>query len=102
MKDNLATMIGQAKAAGAKVLLVGIRVPPNYGREYAERFAATFATLAREHKVPLVPFLLEGFAESLDLFQADRIHPTVQAQPKILDNVWPALRPLIAAGRAPR
>jgi acyl-CoA thioesterase I len=101
MRDNLATMIRQGQAAGAKVLLVGLRVPPNYGREYAERFADTFATLAREFKVPLVPFLLDGFAESLDLFQADRIHPTAEAQPRMLDNVWPVLRPLLS-GRPKR
>ena len=95
LRDNLAAMIRQGQAAGAKVLLVGIRVPPNYGREYAERFAGTYATLAREHKVPLVPFLLEGFGESLELFQADRIHPTSEAQPRILENVWPVLRPLL-------
>ncbi len=97
MRDNLATMIRQGQAAGAKVLLVGLRVPPNYGREYTERFADTFAMLAREFKVPLVPFLLEGFAESLDLFQADRIHPSAEAQPLMLDNVWPVLRPLLGA-----
>jgi acyl-CoA thioesterase-1 len=95
MRDNLQAMIRQGQAAGAKVLLVGLRVPPNYGREYAERFADTFAALARELKVPLVPFLLDGFAESLDLFQADRIHPSVEAQPRILENVWPVLRPLL-------
>jgi len=95
MRDNLQAMIRQGQAAGAKVLLVGLRVPPNYGREYAERFADTFSTLARELKVPLVPFLLDGFAESLDLFQADRIHPSVEAQPRILENVWPVLRPLL-------
>jgi acyl-CoA thioesterase-1 len=95
MRDNLATMIRQGQAAGAKVLLVGLRVPPNYGREYAERFADTFAVLARELKVPLVPFLLDGFAESLDLFQSDRIHPNAVAQPRMLDNVWPVLRPLL-------
>ena len=95
MRDNLQTMIRQGQAAGAKVLLVGLRVPPNYGRDYAERFAGTFAALARELKVPLVPFLLEGFAESFELFQADRIHPTAEAQPRILDNVWPVLVPLL-------
>ena len=95
MRDNLQAMIRQGQAAGAKVLLVGLRVPPNYGREYAERFADTFSTMARELKVPLVPFLLDGFAESLDLFQADRIHPSVEAQPRILENVWPVLRPLL-------
>jgi acyl-CoA thioesterase-1 len=96
MRDNLRTMIRQGQAAGAKVLLVGLRVPPNYGRDYAERFAGTFASLARELKVPLVPFLLDGFAESLELFQADRIHPTAEAQPRMLENVWPVLRPLLA------
>jgi acyl-CoA thioesterase-1 len=95
MRDNLQAMIRQGQAAGARVLLVGLRVPPNYGREYAERFAGTFAALARELKVPLVPFLLEGFAESFELFQADRIHPTAEAQPRILDNVWPFLVPLL-------
>jgi len=96
MKDNLAALIRQSRATGAQVLLIGIRVPPNYGREYTERFASTYAALAREFKVPLVPFLLEGFAESLDLFQSDRVHPTAQAQPRILDTVWPTLRPLLA------
>ena len=97
MRDNLAAMIREAQAAGVQVLLVGIRVPPNYGRDYSERFAATYAALAREFKVRLVPFLLEGFAESLELFQADRIHPTAEAQPRILDNVWPVLRPMLGA-----
>lgn len=95
MRDNLAAMIREARAAGVQVLLVGIRVPPNYGREYAERFAGTYAELAREFKVRLVPFLLDGFAESLELFQADRIHPTAEAQPRILDNVWPVLSPML-------
>jgi acyl-CoA thioesterase-1 len=97
MRDNLAAMIRESQAAGAQVLLVGIRVPPNYGREYAERFAGTFAALAREFRVRLVPFLLDGFAESLELFQADRIHPTAEAQPRMLDNVWPVLRPMLGA-----
>lgn len=95
LRDNLAAMIRQAKAAGAKVLLVGIRVPPNYGRDYSERFFATFGALAREHRVALAPFLLEGFADSLELFQPDRIHPSVEAQPRMLENVWPALLPLL-------
>ena len=96
MKDNLSAMIRQAQAAGSKVLLVGIRVPPNYGRDYTERFFNAFAALARENKVPLVPFLLEGFADTLELFQADRIHPTAEAQARMLENVWPTLRPLLA------
>ena len=95
MSDNLAAMIQQSRAAGAKVLLVGVQVPPNYGRDYAERFAAAYAALARQYKAVLVPFLMEGFAERLEFFQPDRIHPTVEAQPRMLDNVWPALQPLI-------
>jgi acyl-CoA thioesterase-1 len=101
MKDNLAAMIRQSQAAGAKVVLVGIRVPPNYGRDYSERFFGTFGTLAREHKVALVPFLLEGFGDSLESFQADRIHPSAEAQARILDTVWPVLRPLVG-GRTKR
>jgi acyl-CoA thioesterase I len=96
MQDNLDAMIRASRGAGAQVLLIGIRVPPNYGRQYAERFHAIFETLARQHKVALAPFLLDGFAESTEMFQADRIHPTEQAQPRMLDNVWPALQPLLA------
>jgi acyl-CoA thioesterase-1 len=95
MQDNIAAMIGTARAAGAAVLLVGMRIPPNYGRDYSERFHSSFESLARKHKVALVPFLLDGFADSLDCFQADRIHPTAAAQPRMLENVWPALRPLL-------
>ena len=96
MKDNLSAMIRASQQANAKVLLVGIRIPPNYGRDYTDRFFSAYGALAREHKVALVPWLLQGFGESLDLFQADRIHPTAAAQPKMLDTVWPALQPLLA------
>jgi acyl-CoA thioesterase-1 len=99
LRDNLAAMIDASRAAGARVLLVGIRVPPNYGRDYAERFASTFEALARERKVALAPFLLDGFAERLDYFQADRIHPNEKAQPLMLDNVWPHLKPLLEVPR---
>lgn len=99
LRDNLAAMIDASRAAGARVLLVGIRVPPNYGRDYAERFASTFEALARERKVALAPFLLDGFAEKLDYFQADRIHPNEKAQPLMLDNVWPHLKPLLEVPR---
>jgi acyl-CoA thioesterase-1 len=101
MQDNIAAMIGTARAAGAAVLLVGIRIPPNYGRDYSERFHASFESLARKHKVALVPFLLDGFADSFDYFQADRIHPTAAAQPRMLENVWPALRPLLTRPARP-
>ena len=87
-----------SRAAGAAVLLVGMQVPPNYGRAYAEEFAGLFAKVARQEKVALVPFLLAGVADGPDpyaLFQPDRIHPNEQAQPRMLDNVWPALRTLL-------
>jgi acyl-CoA thioesterase-1 len=95
MRDNLAALIKTSQAAGAAVLLVGVRVPPNYGRDYSEKFFQSFSDLARELKVPLVPFLLDGFGESLEWFQADRIHPNEKAQARMLDNVWPHLRPLL-------
>lgn len=97
LRDNLTAMIKVVQAAGAAVLLVGVRVPPNYGRDYSEKFFAVFAEVARERNVPLVPFLLAGFAESLDAFQADRIHPGEKAQARMLENVWPQLRPLLTA-----
>jgi len=100
MRDNLTAMAKASQAAGAAVLLVGVRVPPNYGREYAERFFDTFATVARELDLALAPFLLDGFAESLRYFQADRIHPGEDAQRLIVDNVWPHLKPLLRAGAA--
>lgn len=97
MRANLRAMIDASRAAGARVLLVGMRIPPNYGRDYAERFFAAFGELARETKVALAPFLLDGMADDLSLFQADRIHPNEQAQPRLLDNVWPHLQPLLTA-----
>jgi acyl-CoA thioesterase-1 len=99
MRDNLAAMISASRDAGARVLLVGMRIPPNYGRAYAERFSAVFADLAREKKTPLVPFLLDGFAEDLQYFQADRIHPAEQAQALMLDTVWRRLAPLLHAAQ---
>lgn len=96
---NLDHMTRLAQAAGARVLLVGIQVPPNYGRAYTESFAAVFPKVAQAHKAALVPFLLKGVADGPQagsLFQSDRIHPNEQAQPLMLDNVWPALRGLLA------
>jgi acyl-CoA thioesterase-1 len=95
MTKNLAAMIRMSQKAGAKVLLVGMRVPPNYGPEYTQDFAAAFAAAARARKTALAPFLLEGVAEDLRLFQPDRIHPTESAQPLLLQNVWKELRPLL-------
>lgn len=93
---NLDAMVQAAKQAHAKVLLVGMQIPPNYGRDYAQRFAAIFAKVAKEKKTALAPFLLEGLALDTEYFQADRIHPTVAAQKIMLDNVWPYLKPLLA------
>jgi acyl-CoA thioesterase I len=95
---NLLAMTRAAKAAGARVLIAGMQVPPNYGRRYGEDFAALFARVAKDEGAALVPFLLAGVADGPDaerLFQSDRIHPTAQAHPVILDNVWPVLRPLL-------
>ena len=95
MKKNLAAMIGMSRRAGAQVLLVGMRVPPNYGPEYTRDFEAAFAALARARKLAVAPFLLEGMAEDLRFFQPDRIHPTESAQPLLLENVWKALKLLL-------
>jgi acyl-CoA thioesterase I len=100
MRKNLRAMVDACRASGARVLLVGMRIPPNYGRDYAERFFGVFAEIARETKVGYAPFILDGLAEDLSMFQADRIHPTEQAQGRMLDNIWPHLQPLIAARRS--
>lgn len=92
---NLREMIAQAKQAKASVLLVGMQVPPNYGVDYTKRFAAIFPRLAQENKLPLVPFLFSGLLDKPELFQSDRIHPTAEAQPILLDTVWPHLKPLL-------
>ncbi len=100
MRDNLAKMIELSRAAGAKVLLLGIRIPPNYGRDYTEQFRLTYPDLGRELKVPVVPFLLDGIALTPGLMQADGIHPDEQGQPLLLANVWPALLPLLKSAQA--
>ena len=94
-EDNLAAMTQASQKAGARVLLVGMQVPPNYGSDYTRKFAAVFADVSKRYKTGLVPFLLEGVADAPDaraLFQADGIHPRAEAHPRILDNVWPALK----------
>jgi acyl-CoA thioesterase-1 len=98
LRDNLTAMIATARRAGARTLLVGMRIPPNYGAQYTLRFEAVFVEVARAQRVPLVPFLLDGFADRRELFQADGIHPGEQAQTLILDTVWRALRPMLRAG----
>ncbi len=95
---NLTAMARAARAAGAQVLIVGMAVPPNYGRQYGEDFTRLFATVARAQKAALVPFLLAGVADVPNadaLFQPDRIHPKAAAHPRMLDNVWPVLKPLL-------
>jgi acyl-CoA thioesterase-1 len=88
---NLREMVRAAKAAGARPLLLGMRMPPNYGRAYGEQFEAVYRRIAESEKVPLVPFFLEAFGEKVEYFQPDRIHPAQNAQPLMLDAVWPAL-----------
>lgn len=102
MKKNLAAMIGQAKKSGARVLLVGVRMPPNYGEDYTRAFETAFSELAREHRAAFVPELTAGIGAQLEYFQADRIHPNEAAQPLLLDNVWKALQPLLKPARAAR
>ena len=99
-RANLAAMTQAAQAAGARVLLLGMEMPPNYGARYAQEFRDLYTTVAREHKAALLPFFLKGVADGADplqWFQSDRIHPNEKAQPLMLDNVWPALRPLLNA-----
>jgi acyl-CoA thioesterase-1 len=95
MKENLGRIVEQAQQAGARVVLVGMKLPPNYGPDYTRAFEAAYTELAARHKTALVPFLLEDFAEKPDLFQPDRIHPTEAAQPLMMERVWKALRPLL-------
>ena len=95
MRQNLAAMIERAQKSGARVLLVGMRLPPNYGPDYTQSFDATYAQLAKRYKTALVPFLMEGFAEKRELFQPDNIHPTEAVQPLMAERVWKALQPLL-------
>lgn len=95
MRANLATMIEQSQQAGAEVLLLGIDIPPNYGQAYRDAFTGVYHSLAEEYDLSLVPFLLEDIALNKQLMQSDGIHPTAEAQPLILDNVWPALETLL-------
>jgi acyl-CoA thioesterase-1 len=94
-KRNLAAMITRAQSAGAKVLILGIKLPPNYGTRYTERFQQLYRELAAERRVALVPFVLKGIAANANLMQADGIHPNERAQPQILENVWTRLQPLL-------
>ena len=97
-RANLVAMTKLAKAAGAKVVIVGMQLPPNYGRAYGDRFASLFADVAKAEGTALVPFLLKGVADAPQaetMFQPDRIHPLASAHPTMLANVWPVLAPLL-------
>ncbi len=100
-RANLDAMIKAAQAAGARVLLVGIHLPPNYGPDYAGKFHAIYHDLARAHNTALLPFLLDGVALTPGLMQTDGIHPRAAAQPRLLGNVWPALEPLLKPAVSP-
>jgi len=95
MRQNLEVMIDASRKARAQVLLVGMRLPPNYGMSYTEKFRQTFADIARAKKTAFVPFLFEGFGEDGRYFQADRVHPTSEAQALMLDTIWTGLKPLL-------
>ena len=95
MHANLARMVELAQAAHARVLLVGMRIPPNYGPRYTEEFAAAYSELAKQYHLPLVPFLLEKVALDPSLMQADGLHPNAAAEPAVLDTLWPYLKPML-------
>lgn len=95
LQHNLAGMVEQSQKTGAKVLLLGMRLPPNYGKRYTDAFAQVYQDLASARQVPLVPFFLEGVGGVEGMMQADGIHPAASAQGKLLDNVWPTLKPLL-------
>ncbi len=95
MRSNLERIIDAARSARSQVILVGMQIPPNYGPQYTEKFSATFRDVAKAKRVALVPFLLEGFADKSELFQADNLHPTAEAQAMMLETVWKALAPVI-------
>ena len=95
MRQNLNAMIDASKKSGARVLLVGIRMPPNYGPHYTHQFEESFSTLAKTHRLALVPFLFEGIADKREFFQPDGLHPTAAAQPRMLATVWGKLGPML-------
>lgn len=101
LRENLVAMIRASARAGARSLLIGMRIPPNYGQAYTRQFESVFAEVARAQRVPLIPFLLDGFADQRELFQQDGIHPAEQAQGLILATVWSALEPLLRVRAKP-
>jgi acyl-CoA thioesterase-1 len=98
-KDNITKMVQLSQAAGARVLLVGIRIPPNYGARYTNEFAAIFPGIAQQQHVPLVSFLLEKVALDPALMQEDGLHPNARGQPLVLDTLWQGLEPLLKKNR---
>jgi acyl-CoA thioesterase-1 len=94
---NLRAMVDASRQAGAKPMLVGIRIPPNYGRDYTDKLAGLYPALAHEYKLPVVPFMLQGVADKPNLFQDDQLHPLAQAHPIILANIWPVLSKALAS-----
>ena len=95
IESNLANMIEQVRDTGATPLLVGMQIPPNYGQRYTTMFADIFPTLSDRYNTPLVPFFLDGIYDQDGLMQGDGIHPTEEAQPRLLNNIWPKLEPLL-------
>jgi acyl-CoA thioesterase-1 len=94
-RGNLDAIVSAAQTAGAKAVIVGMQLPPNYGAAYVHEFGALFGDVAKTRKAALVPFVFEGFGDDLTQFQPDRVHPIAAAQPRILANVWPSLSPLL-------
>lgn len=92
MRQNLSRMIELAQKSGSKVMLIGMQIPPNYGPVYTRQFSQTYTRLSNQTGSALVPFLLDGIADKLEFFQADRLHPTAVAQPRLLENIWPTLK----------
>ncbi|MGB5080306.1 MAG: arylesterase [Burkholderiales bacterium] len=97
IKGNLTTIVRQSKRQGARVLLVGMQIPPNYGASYTNAFRAAFRDIARDERVPLVPFFFDGMADKREMFQEDNLHPTEKAQPILMENVWRRLAPMVMA-----
>ena len=95
MRSNLMRMVTLSREAGAKILLVGMRIPPNYGPVYTQQFHAVYDDIGRYFKIPVLPFLLEEVALNANLMQADGIHPNVDGQPKLLENIWPSLSKIL-------
>jgi acyl-CoA thioesterase-1 len=96
MRKNLEAIVEACRKSKSQVVLIGMRLPPNYGSAYTDKFHAVFSDIAKRHKLPLVPFLLEGFGDKPEWFQADGIHPAARAQPLMLEAVWKTLHPLLA------